>query len=108
MSGSRVARTRPDLVATWCDGNPTLVTALDEVIERLVKARGELADGESVYELAEAGHQARVEWEHRRFEPVELEVTGEQLCRHGRGGGWITAVLRDDEGVRLLGMRPAR
>ena len=24
-SGSRVARTRPELVATWCDGNPALV-----------------------------------------------------------------------------------
>ena len=32
MSGSRVARTRPDLVATWCDGNPALVDALDDVI----------------------------------------------------------------------------
>ena len=35
MSGSRVARTRPELVATWCDGNPQLVTALDDVIARL-------------------------------------------------------------------------
>lgn len=108
MSGSRVARTRPDLVATWCDGNPTLVTALDEVIDRLVKARDELANDKSVYELAEAGYRARKDWEHRRFEPVELEVTAEQLCDHGRAGGWITAVLRDEEGVRLLGMRPAR
>ena len=30
-SGSRVARTRPELVATWCDGNPALVDALDDV-----------------------------------------------------------------------------
>jgi prephenate dehydrogenase len=108
MSGSRVARTRPDLVSTWCDGNPTLVTALDEVIDRLTKAREELAHSESVYELAEAGHRARMDWEHRRFEPVELTVTVEELCEHGRGGGWVTAVLRDDDGVRLLGMRPAR
>ena len=35
LSGSRVARTRPELVATWCDGNPALVTALDDVIVRL-------------------------------------------------------------------------
>lgn len=108
MSGSRVARTRPDLVATWCDSNPTLVSALDEVIDRLAEARDELANDKSVYELAEAGYRARMDWEHRRFEPVELAVTAEQLCEHGRAGGWITAVLRDDEGVRLLGMRPAQ
>jgi prephenate dehydrogenase len=107
MSGSRVARTRPDLVATWCDGNPALVDALDAVIARLTKARDELAGDESVYELAAAGHRARMDWEHRRFEPVELPVDLERLCDHGRGGGWITAVLRDDDEVRLLGMRPA-
>jgi prephenate dehydrogenase len=107
MSGSRVARTRPDLVATWCDGNPALVDALDAVIARLTKARDELAGAESVYELAAAGYQARMDWEHRRFEPVELPVDLERLCDHGRGGGWITAVLRDDDEVRLLGMRPA-
>ncbi len=105
-SGSRVARTRPDLVATWCDGNPSLVDALDDVIVRLSKAREELAANESVYELAEAGHQARMNWEHRAFEPVELPVSAEALCDHGRRGGWVTAVLRDDDGVRLLGMRP--
>lgn len=106
-SGSRVARTRPDLVATWCDGNPALVTALDDVIARLTRARDELANDESVYELAEAGHDARMDWEQRLFEPVELPVTAGALCEHGARGGWITAVLRDDDGVRLLGMRPA-
>lgn len=106
MSGSRVARTRPELVATWCDGNPALVGALDEVIARLTAARDGLAARGSVYELAEAGHSARMSWEHRRFEPVELPVAVEPLCAHGRRGGWITAVLRDDDGTRLLGMRP--
>ncbi|MGH8860308.1 MAG: prephenate dehydrogenase/arogenate dehydrogenase family protein [Jatrophihabitantaceae bacterium] len=106
-TGSRVARTRPDLVASWCDGNPALVTALDEVIARLVRARDELASDDSVYELAEAGHDARMDWEHRHAEPVELPVTARALCDHGRQGGWITAVLRDDDEVRLLGMRPA-
>jgi hypothetical protein len=28
------------------------------------------------------------------------------LRAHGRTGGWVTAVLRDDAAVRLLGMRP--
>lgn len=106
MSGSRVARTRPDLVATWCDGNPALVAAIDDVIVRLAKARDELAADESVLELAEAGYHARMDWEHRNFEPVELRVAAQELCEHGRSGGWITAVLRDDDGIRLLGMRP--
>ena len=105
-SGSRVARTRPDLVATWCDGNPALVAALDDVIERLDRARTSLAAHESVLPLAEAGHRARMNWERRSFEPVELRVDRNELCAHGRRGGWITAVLRDDDGVRLLGMQP--
>jgi len=105
-SGSRVARTRPDLVATWCDGNPALVDALDDVIGRLSKARAALAADGSVLDLAQAGHDARIDWEHRRFEPIELVPDAELLRRHGRRGGWITAVLRDDDAVRLLGMRP--
>jgi len=105
-SGSRVARTRPDLVATWCDHNPSLVDALDDTIERLVSARTELAAQRSVLDLATAGHKARISWEQRKFEPVELKADGDELREHGRTGGWITAVLRDDAGVRLLGMRP--
>ena len=106
MSGSRVARTRPELVATWCDGNVALVGALDDAIAHLQSARDALAADETVYPLARAGHAARINWEHRKFEPVEVTPTVEELCAHGRTGGWITAVLRDDDGLRLLGMRP--
>jgi prephenate dehydrogenase len=106
MSGSRVARTRPDLVTTWCDGNPALVSALDDAITHLKSARDALAADESVFPLAEAGHVARINWEHRRFEPVELAPSADELRGHGRNGGWVTAVLRDDDGLRLLGMRP--
>ena len=105
-SGSRVARTRPDLVATWCDGNPALVDALDDAIAHLASARAELAAQGSVYDLAAEGHAARINWEHRRFEPVELTLTAQELCAHGRDGGWITAVVREGDGIRLLGMRP--
>lgn len=118
-SGSRVARTRPDLVASWCDGNGALVTALDEVVGRLTAARDHLAARGSMLDLAIAGHSARTGWEQRRFVPVELAPRVDELCEHGRGGGWITAILHDDDGrtataegpttpggVRLLGMRP--
>jgi prephenate dehydrogenase len=112
MSGSRVARTRPELVATWCDGNPALVTALDDAIAWLQSSRDSLASGSSILPLARAGHRARVNWEHREFAPVELPVDAEALRQHGREGGWITAVLHNDStrGIRvqLLGMRPVR
>src|SRR4051812_46047363 len=106
-SGSRVARTRPELVTTWCDGNPALVGALDDAIAHLRTAREALAADESVYPLAQAGHAARINWERRRFEPVELSPSAETLRALGQDGGWVTAVLRDDDGLRLLGMRPA-
>jgi prephenate dehydrogenase len=111
-SGSRVARTRPDLVATWCDGNPALIPALDDAIAWLVSSRDALAGGGSVRSLAEAGHRARMDWEHREFGPVDLPVEAGALLQHGRDGGWITAVVEKDGPeigeLRLLGMRPVR
>lgn len=106
-SGSRVARTRPELVATWCDGNPALVHALDDVIERLSATRAQLSDGGSVLPLARAGYDARIGWEQRVFEPVEVPAQVADLLAHGARGGWITAVLIGSSGAaRLLGMRP--
>lgn len=106
MSGSRVARTRPDLVASWCDGNSALVAALDDVLDRLAGARDALATHGTVLPLARAGHAARIDWEHRRFEQVEVVAEPAQLLAHGSAGGWITAVLPGAEGTRLLGMLP--
>jgi prephenate dehydrogenase len=108
LSGSRVARTRPELVASWCDGNPALVAALDDVLDRLADARDALAAGDTVLPLAEAGHAARMDWEHRRFEQVEVAADAAQLLAHGSAGGWITAVLPGGAGTRLLGMRPVK
>ena len=109
-SGSRVARTRPELVATWCDDNAALVTALDDALAWLTDSRDALSRGESVLPLARAGHQARTDWERREFGPVELPAEAEALRQHGRDGGWITAVIEKDGSslgeLRLLGMRP--
>ena len=108
--GSRVARTRPELVATWCDGNPALLGALDDAIAWLASSRESLARGESVLPLARAGHQARMDWERREFGPVDLPADPGELRQHGRAGGWITAVMEKDGPaigeLRLLGMRP--
>lgn len=107
MSGSRVARTRPELVASWCDGNDALIDALDDAIGWLQSSRDALATGGSVLPLARAGHHARMDWEHRAFVPVELPADAEALRGHGRNGGWITAVLDfETNPVQLLGMRP--
>ncbi|WP_375490590.1 prephenate dehydrogenase/arogenate dehydrogenase family protein [uncultured Jatrophihabitans sp.] len=109
-SGSRVARTRPELVSTWCDGNPALVDALDDAIARLAQARDALAAAGSVLPLARAGHRARIEWEQRRVEPVQIDGDADQLRALGRQGGWVTAVVPApdaERGVRLLGRRPA-
>lgn len=109
-TGSRVARTRPDLVATWCDSNPSLVTALDDAISWLQTSRDRLAAGGSVLPLAQAGHRARMDWEQREFGPVDLAADPAALRQLGREGGWITAVLEKDGPaigeLRLLGMRP--
>jgi prephenate dehydrogenase len=106
MSGSRVARTRPELVATWCDGNDPLVTALDDAIGWLQATRDALVDGGSVLPLARAGNSARMDWENRAFLPVDLPADSTDLREHGRCGGWITAVVEIDGDLRLLGMRP--
>jgi prephenate dehydrogenase len=109
-TGSRVARTRPELVATWCDDNQALVAALDDAIDCLRTSRDRLAAGGSVLPLARAGHRARMDWEHREFGPVDLPADPPELRRLGRAGGWITAVIEKDGPelgeLRLLGMRP--
>lgn len=106
MSGSRVARTRPELVSTWCDGNPGLVAALDDAIGHLHAARDALATSGSVLPLARAGHRARVDWENRRIEQVQVPAQAAALLAHGRRGGWLTSVIRSPDGVQLDGMRP--
>ena len=109
-SGSRVARTRPELVATWCDGNAALLGALDDALAWLASTRESLARGGSVMPLAQAGHHARINWERREFAPVDLAADPDELRQHGRAGGWITAVIEKDGPaigeLRLLGMRP--
>jgi prephenate dehydrogenase len=105
-SGSRVARTRPELVATWCDGNPALLTVLDEVLDRLGQTRDALAAGGSVLQLARDGHAARTNWEQRALHGVDVDGSVDALLAHGRAGGWITAVHESATGVRLRGVLP--
>lgn len=105
-TGSRVARTRPELVATWCDGNAALTAALDEVIALLGATRNALADGGSVLPLARDGHQARMNWEGRSARSVTLPADRDALLEHGRAGGWITSVDLAGPAAAVHGMVP--
>jgi prephenate dehydrogenase len=61
--GTRVAGTRPELIAALCDGNRTaLARVLDETLAELTRARDALAAGDTVLPLAAAGHAARRAW----------------------------------------------
>ena len=61
--GTRVAGTRPELVAALCDGNRAALTrVLDETVAELGTARDALSGGGTVLPLATAGHAARRAW----------------------------------------------
>ena len=83
-------------------------TALDDVIARLGAARDELAADRSVSALAAAGHQARMDWEHRRFAAGRTAApTATSLLRARRtpaAGSPRCCATRT--AIRLLGMRP--
>jgi len=67
--GTRVAGSRPELVAALCDGNAAaLARVLDATLARLDQARTALRTGGTVHPLATAGHAARRAWS----EPVPM------------------------------------
>jgi len=61
--GTRVAGTRPELIAALCEGNRVaLARVLDETLAELTRASDALAGGGTVLPLAAAGHAARRAW----------------------------------------------
>jgi prephenate dehydrogenase len=61
--GTRVAGTRPELIAALCDDNrAALARVLDETLAELTRARDALAGDGTVLPLATAGHTARQAW----------------------------------------------
>jgi prephenate dehydrogenase len=61
--GTRVAGTRPELIAALCDGNrAALARVLDETLAELTGVRHALAGDGTVLPLATAGHQAWRAW----------------------------------------------
>jgi prephenate dehydrogenase len=108
--GTRVAATRPELIAAMCGGNAAAVgPALDRVRKTLDELRAALETPDPVATLRPLlapASAARAAWPPVPGEEAELPARGDVLLRLGRVGGWVTAVGRDRRTVRAR--RPAQ
>jgi prephenate dehydrogenase len=97
--GTRVAGSAPDLVRAMCEANGSqLLPRVDRAIELLTQARESLAHNDSVAELVESGHAARIRYDSfSRPEIVTVFVGAEnwrrELAAAGRAGGVIRSAL---------------
>lgn len=97
--GTRVAGTAPDLVRAMCEANADqLVPAIDRAVDLLLRARDSLSKSEPIAELVEAGHAARVRYEHFSRPEIITIALGEEdwrdeLAAAGRAGGVIRSAL---------------
>lgn len=106
--GSRVAGSRPELVAGLCDGNrDALAGVLTETLDRLTEARDALRSGGTVTPLAAAGHRGLGAMRRPATVPVRLDTRSgtlrDQLLALGASGGTVDAV----RGAELHAHRPA-
>lgn len=90
--GTRVAGSRPQFTAALCDQNRIeLAQVLDQAIARLTAARESLGNGGSVFDLMNAGYQARQRWskqssivtQQRIADEVELSLALQELTNAG-------------------------
>ncbi|HLL69580.1 MAG TPA: prephenate dehydrogenase/arogenate dehydrogenase family protein [Micromonosporaceae bacterium] len=107
--GTRVAASRPELVAAMCGGNAAAVgAALDRVLADLTAGRTALHSIDPIGALATwlaPGCTARTAWPPAPGDTTELPADAEVLLRLGRVGGWITEVAADRRTVTAI--RPA-
>jgi prephenate dehydrogenase len=97
--GTRVAATAPELVRAMCEANSEpLQAALDRTIDLLAQARDGLSATDSVAELVERGHAARMRYD--TFDRPQLMTTTigaddwrAELAAAGRAGGVIRSAL---------------
>jgi prephenate dehydrogenase len=106
--GTRVAATRPELIAAMCGGNAAAVgPALDGVRKTLDDLRAALAAPDpvaSLRPLLAPASAARAAWPPTPGEQGALPARSDVLLRLGRVGGWVTSVDRARHEV--LAMRP--
>jgi prephenate dehydrogenase len=97
--GTRVAASRPELVAAMCGGNAAAVApALDAVLDALAGARAALDERDPIASLTRwlaPGATARAAWPPQPGKPLDLPARADALLRLGRAGGWITDVSED-------------
>ncbi|MGE2731849.1 prephenate dehydrogenase [Mycolicibacterium vaccae] len=97
--GTRVAATAPDLVRAMCEANAAqLLPVLDDALRLLTDARDHLARQQSVAELVELGHAARIRYESFTRPDIVTVVLGadgwrDELAAAGRAGGVIRSAL---------------
>ena len=97
--GTRVAGTAPDLVRAMCEANADqLLPTLDHALELLQHARQSLSEKNSVAELVDAGHAARIRYESFPRPDIVTVTLGaenwrEELAAAGRAGAVIRSAL---------------
>ena len=97
--GTRVAATAPDLVRAMCEANAAqLVPVLEHAMLLLGEARDQLAAGQPVSALVEAGHAARIRYDSYSRPQIIATVVGaegwrDELAAAGRAGGVIRSAL---------------
>ncbi|RSM72784.1 prephenate dehydrogenase/arogenate dehydrogenase family protein [Actinoplanes sp. ATCC 53533] len=104
--GTRVAGTRPELIAAMCGGNaPAARQVLAGIVEELESYGRDLAADDPITVLTErlrAPSDLRRAWPPQPGEAVEVSAEPGALLALGRAGGWVTAV-RDG---KIEAMRP--
>lgn len=104
--GTRVAASRPSLVAAMCGGNADWTrSALDSIITDLQTARAALDGPDPIAALEPwlaPGCEARTAWPPHPSQPYDMPADAAGLRALGRAGGWITAVSPDRRGVTAV------
>jgi prephenate dehydrogenase len=104
--GTRVAATRPELIAAMCGGNAAAVApALDAVLAALAELRLALDDADPVAALSSLlapAVAARRAWPPAPGAPESLPAEVGALLDLGRRGGWVTAIAEDRQSLTAL------
>jgi prephenate dehydrogenase len=107
--GTRVAASRPGLVAAMCGGNAEAARhTLDAVIADLQAARAALDGPDPIAALEPwltPGHTARTNWPATPGSPEPMKAEAEALRALGRAGGWVASV--DPAARTVVAVRPA-
>lgn len=105
---TRVAGTDPGLVRAMCENNrDALVTALDETMELLARARTDLADPDrDIADLAQAGHAARLRYESMAGRADGTPPQRPYVLLTPGADGWLDELHRAEALGARIGLAP--